>query len=193
MSLSAPRSFLLWFNLALLLILFFLRGQILSFLKPAEPLPVYGQLQPFILTDERGQPVTLESLKENIWIMNFMFTRCPNQCPRMSFKMSALQKVLPKNIHFVSVSVEPEHDTPTVLAEYAKRFKAERGRWIFLTGGKTESAAILKSAHLGDSGEPSMHSLRLILIDKNGSIRGYYNSEEEAPIENLRKDIQKLL
>ena len=159
----------------------------------AEPPPlVYGKLQSFHLTDQHNNPVTLESLRGKTWVMDFMFTRCPNQCPMMSFKMAALQNVLPKAVQFASVSVDPEHDTPDILSRYAKRFKAQEGRWFFLTGSKEEVARLLKAAHLGDSGEPSMHSLRFILIDKRGAVRGYYNSEEEAPIENLKKDIQKL-
>ena len=183
--------FFLWFNLALLAVLFFLRGEIFN-REAKPPLPVYGQLKTFHLTDQKGRGVGLESLKGKIWVMDFIFTRCPNQCPAMSFKMSALQAALPKRVCFISVSVDPEHDTPAVFENYAKRFKAEEGRWTFLTGERGQINVLLNAAHLGDSGEPSMHSLRFILIDKDGAIRGYYNSEEETPIENLKKDVERL-
>ena len=185
--------FFLLFNVILLAGLFLMRGKIAELQQPQTPLADYGKLAAFRLTDQKNAEVTPDFFKEKLWVMDFIFTKCPNQCPMMSFKMSALQKALPKSVYFASISVDPEYDTPAVLSEYAKRFGAEEGRWLFLTGEKEEIDRLLKSVHLGDSGEPSMHSIRFILIDKNRAIRGYYNSEEKTPIENLKKDVRQLL
>jgi protein SCO1/2 len=101
-----------------------------------EALAVYGRVPDFALTERSGRRVTLADLRGKVWIANFFYTECPDTCPLQSAHMARLQDELaPKpDVRLVSISVDPEHDTPEVLAEYAARFEADPERWLFLTG-----------------------------------------------------------
>lgn len=150
------------------------------------------------LTDQAGQPFSSNSLKGRVWIVNFIFTSCAGTCPGMSAKMAALQQRLPVEIPLVSISVDPKRDTPPVLAEYALRYAAQPGRWSFLTGPEEEIRRItqqgfrLGMAEGGSPEEPIIHSVRFVLVDREGMIRGYYDSTEPAQFEKLIRDAGSL-
>jgi cytochrome oxidase Cu insertion factor (SCO1/SenC/PrrC family) len=102
------------------------------------PLPVYGSVPDFALIDQNGRPVRKADLEGKIWIANFIFTNCPDECPLMTVEMGQLQSDLAAvpGLRLVSITVDPERDTPPVLSEYAERFHAHPKRWLFLTGDK---------------------------------------------------------
>jgi protein SCO1/2 len=106
----------------------------------------------------------------------------------MNLKLSALQKTLPQGVFLASFSVDPANDTPTVLAEYAKKFKAEAGKWLFFTGKMDEVNRLLVDLHLGKIDEPGAHSLRFILLDPKLNIRGYYDSTDDGSVAQLVRD-----
>jgi cytochrome oxidase Cu insertion factor (SCO1/SenC/PrrC family) len=126
-------------------------------------LPVYGSVPDFALIDQRGRPVQRGHFDGKVWIASFIFTHCPDECPLMTAEMARLQSNLAHmaDLRFVSISVDPDRDTPAVLAQYAERFDADPGRWFFLTGDKR---AIYRLAREGfrlgivDSTEPSHSS-----------------------------------
>jgi protein SCO1/2 len=95
-----------------------------------------GRVPAFKLVDQRGQQVTDKDLWGSVWIANFVFTRCPSVCPLLTAKFHSLQQQLKSvnGVRFVSISVDPEYDTPAVLDAYASRFQADPARWQFLTG-----------------------------------------------------------
>ena len=99
-------------------------------------LPILGEMPAFSLVDQTGRTVTQNDLKGKTWIADFIYTSCPDQCPMISRHMEVLQGLLPKEsrIQLVSISVDPKHDTPAVLARYAKRYHADPAHWRFLTG-----------------------------------------------------------
>jgi cytochrome oxidase Cu insertion factor (SCO1/SenC/PrrC family) len=101
-------------------------------------LPVYGTVPDFGLIDQRGHPVQRSDLGGKIWIANFIFTYCPDECPLMTAEMGQLQSDLADvpDLRLVSITVDPERDTPAVLSRFAERFHADPARWIFLTGDK---------------------------------------------------------
>jgi cytochrome oxidase Cu insertion factor (SCO1/SenC/PrrC family) len=101
-------------------------------------LPVYGSVPDFALIDQLGRPVRRADLDGKIWIASFIFTNCPDECPLMTSEMAQLQSDLAHNVdlRFVSISVDPERDTPAVLSQYAERFNVDPDRWFFLTGDK---------------------------------------------------------
>jgi protein SCO1/2 len=101
-----------------------------------EALAVYGQVPDFALTERSGRQITLADLRGKAWIVNFFYTECPDTCPLQSAHMARLQDELAgePDVRLVSISVDPEHDTPQVLAEYAARYGADPERWLFLTG-----------------------------------------------------------
>jgi protein SCO1/2 len=164
------------------------------------PLPEYGALPAFALTERSGKPLTLSELAGNIWIADFIFTHCAGPCPLMTTRMARLEqslKALP-DVRLVSFTVDPARDTPQVLAKYADDYGASRDRWFFLTG---EQATIYSLATNGfrlavienaDGTSQPDHSTRFVLVDRRARIRGYYDGLEEEPMKKLLADIQAL-
>jgi cytochrome oxidase Cu insertion factor (SCO1/SenC/PrrC family) len=123
-------------------------------------LPVYGAVPDFVLTDQAGRAVRRADLEGKTWVASFIFTSCPDECPLMTTQMAQLQSDLAHvpDLRFVSISVDPEHDTPAVLSQYADRFNADPARWLFLTGDKRAIYRLVRDGfRLGivDPGEPS--------------------------------------
>lgn len=163
---------------------------------PSRPiLADYGPAPEFSLTERNGASFSKEELLGSPWIANFIFTRCAGQCPLMNLKMRGLQSRLgaENGFRFVSFTVDPENDTPEVLSAYADRFGAEKGRWFFLTGPQAEIDRILGGFFLGPVEELAMHSLRFILVDGQGRIRGYYDSSDGAAMKQLLHDSDLIL
>jgi len=167
----------------------------------------------FALTERSGKTITREELKGKVWVASFVFTRCPGPCPQVTATMARLQKELDlKNtpgLRLVTFTVDPERDTPNDLTDYANRYQADPERWLFLTGkseaelhkllveGFKVTAQRSKSAKPGDEFD---HSTRLAVVDKQGTIRGYFDGmragdgpEETAAFEdNLRELKEKV-
>ena len=182
------------FNLFVFAALFFIVRQV-AFLKEKtleKPLPVYGVLRPFKLTEKSGEEFSLENMKDKVWVANFMFTHCPNECPTMNFKVSLLQDSLAKDVGFVSISVDPTKDTPSILSGYAKKLNAREGVWFFLTGAKLTIGQILEDCHFAKADDPLLHGLRLVLLDKKSRVRGYYDYTDEFLVKKLTRDIRLL-
>ncbi len=158
-------------------------------------LPTLGMTAAFKLTEHTKQEFDSASLKGKVWVADFMFTTCPGPCPRMSSQMHQVQMALEKQgIQLVSFTVDPEHDTPDVLAEYGKTFKASPGVWHFLTGAKAELNHLAKDVFkLGVVDGSLEHSTRFVLVDRTGQIRGYYLSSEPDAIPRLIEDARGLL
>jgi len=165
------------------------------------PLPSYGEIPPFSLTDQQGRAFTREALEGRVWVADFIFTACAGQCPLMSDQMHALQRALAKDteLRFVSFSVDPAHDTPEVLAAYATRYGGDP-RWTLVTGAREVIARLCQdSFHLafGDAPasprEPIVHSMRFVLVDRTGRIRGYYEAMDARALARLREDVRRVL
>jgi len=155
-----------------------------------ERLPVIGAAPDFALTSQDGAVVTLESLRGKVVAVSFIYTWCPDVCPMLTDKMARVQDELGPafgtEVAFVSITVDPERDTPEALKEYADAFDADFAGWSFLTG---PPAAILDVAHrygvavanAADGGVD--HTLLTTLIDRRGAMRvqylGYRFDEEE--------------
>ncbi|HEX9898376.1 MAG TPA: SCO family protein, partial [Candidatus Methylomirabilis sp.] len=106
--------------------------------RPLEGLRIFGTVPDFSLIQRDGRRVTLADLRGKVWIANFIYTHCTDTCPLQSAQMARLQEELKTepNFRLVSITVDPEQDTPETLTEYATRFGADRERWLFLTGEK---------------------------------------------------------
>src|SRR5213076_1896054 len=160
----------------------------------------YGSVPEFTLINQDGKNFGSADLRGKIWIADFIYTMCPGPCPMISSRMSELQKPLEKtDVHLVSFSVDPAKDTPQVLRGYAGQLQAEAGRWDFLTGPKS---AIYKLSHDGfklavsdgnDAQRLPVHSTRMVLVDRRGQIRGYYDATEAEAITKLLADTNHLL
>src|SRR5438067_170398 len=160
----------------------------------------YGNVPEFMLINQDGKNFGSPDLRGKIWIADFIYTTCPGPCPMISSRMSELQKPLEKtDVHLVSFSVDPAKDTPQVLRSYAERLQAEPGRWDFLTGPQSTiynlSRNGFKLAVSDGSDEKGIpvHSTRMILVDRHGAIRGYYDAAEADAITKLVADTTHLL
>jgi len=177
--------------------LFFLRQLEVTRLA-SRTLPNNGIVPDFQLTDQNGQSFGSQQLRGKIWIADFIYTTCPRPCPMISSRMSETQKPLrDTDVELVSFSVDPEHDNPAVLRNYASRLNAQPGRWHFLTGNKDVIYRLsidgfkLAAAKNGETGP--IHSTRMILIDRDGVIRGYYDATDADAVTRLLADANHLL
>jgi protein SCO1/2 len=153
----------------------------------------------FQLVNQDNQSFGTEQLRGKIWIADFVYTSCPGPCPMISSRMGELQKPLKDtDVRLATFSVDPQHDTPTVLRDYAARLNAEPGRWNFLTGDKGTIYRLardgFKLATMEDPQGPGpIHSTRMVLVDRRGSIRGYYDALEADAVTRLLADTHHLL
>ena len=160
----------------------------------------YGAVPEFVLVNQDGQNFGSAQLRGKIWIADFIYTTCPGPCPMLSSRMSELQKPFEKtDVHLVSFSVDPAKDTPQVLRGYAEKLQAEPGRWDFLTGPQStiynlsrNGFKLAVSDGSEDKGIP-VHSTRMILVDRHGAIRGYYDAAEVDAVTKLVADTTHLL
>lgn len=150
--------------------------------KPAE----------FTLTDQRGEPFDSRSLAGQVWVGSFFFTNCPAVCWRQNQALAAIQQTNPDSkVKFVSISCDPENDTPEVLTRYAERFQADPQRWVFLTGDMKEIVRIGKETFLV-SVERGTHSDRAFVVDRDGKVRGRFRVTEPDQLEKLKLLLAKL-
>jgi protein SCO1/2 len=159
------------------------------------PLPVLGEVPAFQLTSQTGQTIDRHSLEGHVWVADFMFTTCPGPCPRMSTQMHQVQEATAgtPDVRLVSFTVDPAHDTPTVLAAYAKHFLANPGRWYFLTGAQAGLDELGRNGFKLNPVDGSLdHSTRFVLVDRAARIRGYYSSSEDGFLDNLLHDVRQL-
>ena len=160
-------------------------------------LPVLFDAPKFQLTDQDGKPFDSERLKGQVWVAALIFTNCPGVCPSMTQKMKALQDAVPaKTVQLVSFTVDPERDTPEVLKQYARRFKADESRWHFLTGAKDTMFATFKdlklSATPAQDGRAIDHAEQFLLVDGQGRVRGVYHSKDDDKLKQLAHDAAEL-
>ena len=183
----------------LLQVVFFIAAVSLWFfyLRPAPVvLNVLGQVNDFHLTNSEGREVSLKDLKGKVWVADFFFTSCSGICPMMGGHMSRLHEIFKPfaDVRLVSFSVNPENDHPEVLKAYARKFHADTQKWIFLTGSREALTQVaVNSFKLGDIKEPIFHSSYFTLVDKEGRIRGYYDSSDAKNIDQVIRDLKQLL
>lgn len=161
-------------------------------------LPVIRAVPDFSLTDQDGNTVSKEDLRGKIWIADFIFTRCKGPCPLMTARMLEMQRALVKtpDVKLVSISVDPEFDTPDVLKAYAGANHAEPGRWKFLTG----DGAVIKKVvaegfmqHLDEENGEPVHGTMFLVVDANGMVRSARMLEDPELLPKILMDAGNLL
>jgi protein SCO1/2 len=181
---------------------------VLLFRQTVQPdLPSLGDLPAFSLVAEDGKPFRKDDLLGRVWIADFVFTSCADACPRLQAKMKSLQdRLVPLeqggNIGLLSISVDPERDSPEKLKQYGQIFGARPGLWRSLTGDQTEvERTVVKGFHTAmakvprENADPHleafeiMHGERLVLVDRLGRIRGYYDADDR---DRLLRDARSL-
>lgn len=169
-----------------------------------DPPPVITALPAFELVDQDGQPFSRESLRGKVWVAGLIFTSCPSTCPKISRAMLELQQRFIRervDVELVSFSVDPENDTPAVLKTYAGHLGADESRWRFVTGPLAAMEALVvggfASAMDKQSGPGGMidiaHTTKLVLIDGDGNVRGYYGSDDEMGLDEVFHRSQHVL
>jgi protein SCO1/2 len=161
----------------------------------ASRLKVYYNAPSFTLTDERGELFDSQQLAGKFWIASFFFSSCQGPCPLTMARLARLVRSLsPESaVEFVSISVDPERDTPAVLQEYAKGLRPVGARWHFLTGEKKEITELLKAGFKVGAG-PSLdiHSTSFVLVDTLGRVRGYYSGLRDEDSVRLTSELDLL-
>ncbi len=151
------------------------------------------KLPPFSFTDQDGKTITEKDIEGKVVIADYIFTRCQTICPKMSNNLESVQRAFADNPNVVLLShtVDPEYDTVQVLNSYAKVHGAISGKWHFLTGEKeklykqaSEGYKIVASEEASGP-DAFVHSDRIVLLDRNGYIRGYYNGTDSMQIDTL--------
>jgi len=165
-----------------------------------EPLPVLSELPEFSLVERGGNALTKGSLAGRPAVVDFVFTRCPASCPRLTARMKELEELLPASstTRLLSISVDPEHDRPEVLRLYAERWQAGP-RWLFATGERAAIWTLIRKGFLlpveenpQDATSPILHSNRFALIDAQGRLRATYEALEEGAVARILADLQQL-
>ena len=174
-------------------------------------LPVYGTIADFTLTNQDGQATTLADLTNHVWVADIIFTRCAGPCPVMTGQMKTVQDKLAadSNARLVTLTTDPDYDSPTILKRYGQHFGADFNRWMFLTGTKTQIAGLaagslkLGSTPIAPSDQKSpvdlfIHTTIFVLVDKHAQMRGIFQTGgEEVDWQNktrpqLLADIHRL-
>jgi protein SCO1/2 len=170
--------------------------------------PILGGLPAFTLTDQRGQAFGSRELAGKVWVADFIFTACQTACPLLSERMAQVGKRarhLGPDFHLVSISVDPERDTPDRLAAYAARFGANPISWSFLTGPEQAIQATVvdgfkvgagKERRAGADGGPGFweifHGEKLVLVDRQLRIRGYFDATPEG-VDKLLEAVSRVV
>ncbi len=159
-------------------------------------LPTYAVVPDFKLTDQNGATFdSASTLTGHVWVADFMFTSCPGPCPRMSSQMRQVQTALTgTGVRLISYTIDPEHDTPRVLADYASNYHAQDGVWYFLTGSVETLRMLDRDVFkLGDIDGSLDHSTRFVLVDRKSQVRGFYLTSEPDAIAKVIADAKSLL
>jgi protein SCO1 len=163
--------------------------------KSASKLPNYGTVPPFQLTDSKSHAFDSKALKGKLWIADFIYVSCPGPCSRMTSQMRKVHEHVngQKDVWLVSISVDPQHDSPPVLDDFADRFGGAADNWAFLTGSpETIHVLAHEVFHVGDLISKMDHSTKFMLVDTRGDIRGYYSSLDAEGMPAILRDLAVL-
>ena len=177
-------------------------GSVIAQGDPRAQPRVVSALPEFRLKDESGGNFGSEDLRGKVWVADFIFTRCASTCPMQTAAKAKLQKLFERypDLRFVTFTVDPEHDTPPVLANYARRHGADGERWKFLTGKRGDLWNLSSNGFKFDVAEdaknaqmPILHSSNFALVDRAGRLRGVYEGLSEDGRRALLADLGEVL
>ena len=181
-----------------------------------QSLPVVGRIPDFHLTNQNDRVISLADLRGKVWVADIIFTRCPGPCRTMTARMEELQNDVGAGepVRFVTLTSDPENDTPAAMRKFAGQFQADSARWWFLTGERKELRDLAVNDFKftvvekppGDRTVPDdlfIHSTWFALIDREGKVRGWvdgggsqhaiFESDDAAAMARLRAAIRQLL
>ncbi|PLR66878.1 SCO family protein [Bacillus sp. UMB0893] len=159
------------------------------------------EIDDFSYQNQDGKTVSLNDLKGEIWIADFIFTSCDTVCPPMTAHMTELQKQLKEeglDVRFVSFSVDPEVDSPDKLKEFAGKYPLSLENWDFLTGYSQEDIdqfaknSFKTIVQKPEGQDQVIHGTLFYLIDQNGKVMKDYNGVENTPYDEIIEDVKKI-
>ncbi|HEV2694345.1 MAG TPA: SCO family protein [Verrucomicrobiae bacterium] len=188
-----PRSVWLGCSLAFSLVGLAVVVSFLQHARQQQPvLPVIGPIADFTLTNQDGNVVTLANLTNHVWLADIIFTRCAGPCPRLTMQMKTLEDKLPASgtARFVTLTTDPEFDSPEVLKRIGTHYGADFSRWNFLTGTKAEIAGLaanslklsaqpVKVEEQKDAADLFIHTTIFVIVDKHAQLRGFFETGGE--------------
>ncbi len=175
--------------------------------KPA--LPIVGNdqnhhVQPFSFTNQEGKTITEKDMVGKICIVEYFFATCKGMCPKMNDNMRLVYEKYKTNdgVVILSHTVDPEHDSVSVLKKYSLRFNADPNHWMFITGDKKQLYDMARYSYLINAEQDTtgvsidkdfIHDKHFVLVDGKGRIRGFYDGLEQGEVKKLNGDIDLLL
>jgi protein SCO1 len=184
----------IWIGLGLTIVLVavaFVLGRVKPSHSRSQALPVIGPVADFTLTNQNSKTVTLDDLRGHVWVADIIFTRCAGPCPRMTQQMKSLQDALTTdgNARLVTLTTDPDFDSPEILQRYATRFGANPERWTFLTGTKPQIAALgtgslklttqdVDPAEQQNPEDLFIHSTIFVVVDKQARLRAAFETSD---------------
>lgn len=163
---------------------------------------IWHKVRNMAFTNQLGKTVTLDSLKGKILVIDFFFSRCPSICPGMAKSMKRLQNSFVNNndsiVQFISISIDPEHDSVPQLRKFADRYTTNHDGWWFVTGDKKDIYDFAFNdlkASVADPGVDTafIHTENFFLLDRNRVVRGWYNGFDTLMQAKLVRDIPLLM
>ncbi len=162
---------------------------------------IWHKVKNIQFTNQLGKKVSLDDLHGKIIVLDFFFTRCPSICPGLAKSMKRLQDSFVKNdsiVQFISISIDPEHDSVPQLRKFADRYNINHDTWWMVTGDKKEiyDFAINEiKANVADPGVDTafIHTENFFVLDSNRIVRGFYNGFDTLRQANLVRDIPLLM
>jgi protein SCO1/2 len=186
--------------------------------RAAQVPPVFWPVPAFTLLDQDSAAFSSDQLRGRVWLASFVYTNCPDVCPLVTERMAALRDSLQRKgrlgeVRLLSVSVDPLRDSPSVLRNYAVRLRAQKPDWVFLTGPLEAVIPLVsdgfhltaihpahhdeyESSHTHDQPPADYvvnHSDRIVLIDREGQVRGTYVASDPEALARLRRDLRIIL
>jgi protein SCO1/2 len=163
------------------------------------PDTIFHTLSDFKLTDQNGKPVSLKTFDKKIFIAGFFYTHCPNVCGEMMKNLNQVASNYAKNpmVYFVSITVDPSRDSVAALKKYAAALKPASSKWLFLTGDTSTIYNLARNGFLVNAlqtgKEDFIYSDKVMLVDENKRIRGYYTGASAKDVDRLNDEIKVLI
>ncbi|HMD01053.1 MAG TPA: SCO family protein, partial [Ferruginibacter sp.] len=161
---------------------------------------VWHRVRNIHFTNQFGKQVSLDDIHNRVVVIDFFFARCPSLCPALALRMKRLQDSFKKNdsiVHFISISIDPVHDSVPIIRKFADRFNVNHDTWWFVTGDKKDIYDFAFNelrASTVDTGVDTafIHTPYFYLLDSNHVVRGFYDGMDTAKQEQLVRDIPLL-
>lgn len=173
--------------------------------EPEEPLRTLFHVPSFELTDDDGTPFQSSELTGHVWIASFLYTTCTTICPTLASQLANIEQRTASHgdrVMLISISVDPEADTPERMHTFAERFRHDASRWHFLTGRPETVRSTIQRGFLMPEptrheieeapGYDVLHGANVMLFDTTGGCRGLYRTTGDG-LDDLLRDVERLL